>query len=358
MDGENRAVTKLLALLAAQWWLGRRAIRAMRSFERPALWVKKRAPVSVIVPARNEAKRLGFLLESIQHQLRDEDELVVVDDSSTDSTREVVRKAGVRVVEAGALPSGWLGKSHACWRGAGETSRRWLLYLDADVVLMPGALDRALGHVEQKGLQCLSALGHQRIEGLWEKLLVPFAYRHYFAGHGATATINGQFLLITRRAYEASGGHEAVRGSVAEDVGLSALFRRRSLPFALVDGRGLFSVRMYESLDGIVEGFGKNSSSFLKADLVGGLLTVLSTILAAAPYLALLRGKVIERLAALVALALDVRSARVFEAELTGQPPSAGGFAQWIAQPLFVAIALRSLAGARAGLTWKGRRLP
>lgn len=344
-----------LFLLALQWYLGQRAVTALASFPRPSAAAEARPGVSVIIPARNEAQRLPGLLNSLTTQIRPGDELVVVDDSSTDQTALVAEVGGARVVGAGELPPGWLGKAHACWRGAGETSCDWLLFVDADVTLDPRAIDRALGYALSHEVQAISALGRQELGGFGERLLVPFAYRHYFAGHGAAKTINGQFLLIARKAYNDVGGHAAVRHRVAEDVELAALMESRGVAFELLDGRGLFSVRMYRSLAEIASGFGKNSGGFLKADLVGGLLTVISTTLALLPYTGVLTKSWLGRLVALVAIAADVRSASRFEQKLTDRPVSIGPWLQLLAQPVFVAIVLRGMISRQ--VRWKGRRL-
>jgi glycosyltransferase involved in cell wall biosynthesis len=110
--------------------------------------------VSVIVPARNEEACLGRCLESLVAQTGIGFEIIVVNDGSTDRTREIAEsfvsdphlpKAGrygapeVRVVDAGALPRGWYGKSNACVAGAELARGTWLLFTDADTVHKPGS---------------------------------------------------------------------------------------------------------------------------------------------------------------------------------------------------------------------------
>lgn len=312
----------------------------------------------MIVPARDEAKRLPRLLSSLQPQMATGDELIVVDDASTDSTIEVAREYGVRLVAAGPLPGGWLGKPHACWQGSRLARNDWLLFVDADTALSQGAVAATLGYAAKQRLDALSLLARQDLGSLWERLLVPFAYRHYFAGHGARPTLNGQFILISRPAYEAVGGHAAVRAEVAEDVALAVALERWGLPYELVDGRRWLAVRMYNSLPAIVAGFGKNSTAFLAQRPLSGVLTAASTTLALVPYWLALRGKNrLVRLAALLATALDIASARRFQRSLTLQQATTESLLQPLAGVVFLAIAGRSLLGRWLKPTWKGQRL-
>ena len=100
--------------------------------------------VSVIVPARNEERSLSNLLDSLAAQVRKADEVVVVDDNSTDATVSVATSRGARVIQAGALPAGWLGKARACWVGARASCGQILVFLDADTTLARDGLVKLL----------------------------------------------------------------------------------------------------------------------------------------------------------------------------------------------------------------------
>src|SRR5579864_325687 len=104
-----------------------------------------RPEVSVIVPARNEEASLGPCLQSLVQQEGVDTEIIVVDDASTDRTRQIAQSfPSVRVIDPGPLPEGWTGKSHALTEGARQAQGEWLLFTDADTVHMPGSLARAL----------------------------------------------------------------------------------------------------------------------------------------------------------------------------------------------------------------------
>jgi hypothetical protein len=69
---------------------------------------------------------------------------------------------------------------------------------------------------------------------------------------------NGRFILTTREAYKAVGGHRTVRDEVAEDLALAQTYLRagRRLHFAFAER--LMTTRMYRDLAQLVEGWSKN----------------------------------------------------------------------------------------------------
>ena len=136
------------ALYAAGWSIGWLLLWSTRRLPRSA---GARPAVAVVVPARDEAEALPHLLAPLLPQLRPGDELVVVDDHSSDGTAAVAAAHGVTVVAAPALPPGWVGKPHACWIGADATTAPLLVFLDADVRPGPDLLDglaAAIAHDE------------------------------------------------------------------------------------------------------------------------------------------------------------------------------------------------------------------
>ncbi len=193
---------------------------------------------SVIVPARDEAERIEGTLRRLLAQQHLELEIVVVDDRSRDATAQIVERvaredARARLVRVAELPAGWLGKSHACQRGAEAARGEWLLFTDGDIFLAPDVLARALAHAELEGADHVVLA--PAIEGQ------SFAARAATAAFGATmlpllAAANsgrggggigiGAFNLVRRSAWEAVGGHERLRLEVVDDIGLGRLLAR------------------------------------------------------------------------------------------------------------------------------------
>jgi glycosyltransferase involved in cell wall biosynthesis len=228
--------------------------------------------ISIIVPARNEEASLGDCLESLTSQTGVAFEIVVVDDGSTDRTREIAQSfAKVRVISAGLLPHGWTGKNNAVIAGAKESRAQWLLFIDADTVHLPGSLARALDEAKRKGTDLLSYSPEQVAVTFAERAVMPVIFaelaakyppqkvREQNSGHSSgIVAANGQYILVRRAAYEAVGGHAAVATEILEDVALARLFRNKGKRVYFRDGGDAVRTRMYRNWAELREGWTKN----------------------------------------------------------------------------------------------------
>jgi 4,4'-diaponeurosporenoate glycosyltransferase len=252
-----------LALFAVGWSCGWVLLWRLPLPLRPPSRTLRRS-LAVVVPARDEAHNLPRFLASALPQLAPGDELVVVDDQSTDSTAAVARAAGATVLVAPDLPTGWAGKPWACQVGAAATTAEVLVFVDADVSLMTSALDR-LESAQAGSGALVSVQPWHRVERPYEALSMLFNITalmggggfSIFRGHVRQRLAYGPVLVIDRAAYGSVGGHghPEVRGAVAEDLALGRVLGR-NLPFA---GRGLATFRMYPSgVRALVQGWTKN----------------------------------------------------------------------------------------------------
>jgi chlorobactene glucosyltransferase len=271
------------------WLLGRavRQFRLYRTLHPAPVDETALPPLTVVVPARNEAGRIGRCPRGLvaQDYTPDRLQILVVDDNSTDGTGEVVMRTAandprVRLLRGGPLPPGWAGKPHACAQGAAAAGDGWLCFLDADTDPRPALLrTAALTAVEEK-IDLLSLEPFQELGNVWERLVIPSGMflMAFVLNLGAVndsrrpdATANGQFLLFRRETYEVVGGFEAVRAEICEDKALALAVKRAGLRLAVMGAEELVAVRMYTGLRSLAEGLAK-----YVVDMAGGVPAALA----------------------------------------------------------------------------------
>ena len=221
--------------------------------------------VSVIVPARDEETRLPQLLFSLVGQSLAPDEVIVVDDESSDRTGEIAREAGAEVIESQPLPEGWTGKAWACHQGAQAAKGETLVFLDADTALHRDGLKAIIDtYAQADGV--LSVQPYHETRRLYEELsaffnIVMMGAVKAFTVFGRLVrppALFGPCLVIQRKLYFQCGGHEMVKGSVLEDVALARQLRRQHVPIRCCGGKGALSFRMYPGgMSQLIQGWSK-----------------------------------------------------------------------------------------------------
>jgi len=227
--------------------------------------------ISAIVPARNEEAVIAACIESLAAQ-PEIAEIIAVNDQSSDRTLEILRELAaripqLRVVEANAPPPGWVGKNHAVHLGVQQATQRWLLFTDADAVLLAGAVEKSLALGAEHQAALVSFSPEQVLETWYEKSLIPFVYLRLAQKFSfdqvndpasPAAAANGQFLMIQRQVYDAVGGHAEIHGEVLEDVALARRVKAAGNRIWFSSGEGIVRVRMYRSFSAMWEGWKKN----------------------------------------------------------------------------------------------------
>lgn len=240
-----------------------------RQRPRPGIYNEWLLPtVSIVVPARNEEDCLGACLESLLSQTGVEFEVIVVDDGSTDGTREIAASfPAVRVISPGPLPQGCSGKCHAAQAGADIARGDWLLFTDADTVHLPGSLLRAQSEAREHHVDLLSYSPRQEVRGIVQRALMTVIFAELATTYrpkdvsdpnSPAAAANGQYLLVTREAYNAVGGHAAVARTLLEDVALAAAVKRTGRRLFFRYGGDIVRTRMYRNMASLWEGWTKN----------------------------------------------------------------------------------------------------
>jgi hypothetical protein len=236
--------------------------------------------VSVLIPARDEARVIGAAVESVLASEGIELEVLVLDDQSTDDTAAIVeglasRDSRVRLLRGSPLPPGWCGKQHACFELAREAAHPWLVFMDADVRLTRDALARMVQYVERRGVPLASGVPRQRLETFSEKLLLPlihFVLLGFLPMHGmrrlrapAFSAGCGQLFIANAGVYRQTGGHARIRASLHDGLQLPRVFRRAGHTTDLFDATDVAECRMYWTNTAVWQGLAKNATEGLGA---------------------------------------------------------------------------------------------
>jgi Glycosyl transferase family 2 len=335
----------------------------------PAI-VTSRPTVSVIIPARNEEAPLAACLESLVAQGGVTFEIIVVDDHSTDRTREIAASfsgCGIRAIEAGTLPPGWTGKNNAVTTGARAARGEWLLFTDADTIHLPGSLARSVQEAQRHNAAMLSYSPEQIVETFAEKAVMPVIFAELATSfrpsqvsdpRSPAAAANGQYILITCEAYDAVGGHAAVATHILEDVALARAVKRSGRKIFFRYGPDAVRTRMYRSFAQLREGWTKNLALLFHSPIRLALLRMIEFVLIVASSITACTSAVAgHRRPAAIAVILGVILYGIFLARIRR------AHFHWDANllalfglPLFSYLLLRSKRFHERGLvSWKGR---
>lgn len=232
--------------------------------------------VSVIIPARDEARIIGNTVRALLAQTYPSLEVIVVNDRSADATGEILASIDdprLVAVAGEEPPPGWLGKPWALHQGSLRARGELLLFVDADVQYSPDAVAALVTHNNRSGMTMTALLPRFEMHGFWEHVAMPNLAVFVFmlmpvwltnrTRLPLLAVGGGPGNLVRRREYEAAGGHTALRDAVVDDVGLARLMRRGGHGTEVVradvgPGAGFVSLHMYHGAREIIDGFTKN----------------------------------------------------------------------------------------------------
>lgn len=271
--------------IVAAFWLYRsyRAIITLRCA--PVVKAKncphnKQNKLSVIIPARNEEKNIEKCVTSILKELKDDDEIIVINDRSTDKTESILKDLGgelispekpclistkkIKYLNSIPHPEGWTGKNFALYQGVRYASGNWFLFTDADTVHYPDGLYSSLNHADKKDLVLLTLFPKAITKSFWEHLIQPCAMA--FLGlwfpiekiNNPKSKVyfgNGQYLLIKKSHYEKIGGHAAVKEKFLEDFWLVKKTKEIGARSECAFEMDIYGTRMYDSFSSIWNGW-------------------------------------------------------------------------------------------------------
>jgi chlorobactene glucosyltransferase len=266
----------ILSILIVLYALFEWNLRVYRRFSRKPLPVYPK--VSVLVPCRNEEKRLEENLRSLLTQDYPDFEVVVLDDNSTDRTPQILEAlkhseggSRLKTLRGAPLPTGWQGKNFACHQLSQAALGEWLLFVDADTFHAPDMLKSAVQEAADRGAQMVSTFPRQVFASTGDELTVPlmffillsflpmfFTDKKIPFARSAFSTGCGQFLLVRSDAYRAALGHAGVGARISEAPVLAARVKAAGFKIVLADGSRTTSCRMYAGWSEVYRGFSRS----------------------------------------------------------------------------------------------------
>lgn len=358
------------AVLSGVLWRGSRSLDSLVA----SPWPRQPPRVTIIVAARNEGANIEPAMRSLldQRGLAIDYEVIAVDDRSEDDTGQVLAQLAseddrLTLVTVESLPDGWLGKNHALWQGAQRAQGDWLLFTDADIVMAPETVARAVGRAEKDGLEHVTAMPAITAPSPWLRIMIiqfaisflaffrPWRLSHdpkCFAGIGA-------FNLVAAPAYEQVGGHGAIALTPVDDILLARLLRRGGAASRLVVGNSLLRVAWYPDARSMIRAFHKNGFAAFDYRLSRlAAATGVYALLGLLPWLALLIPDPATQLAAGASVAVAVLLQAWFARE-SGWPwytallaPAGTAMILWMWWRAVV-VTLR-----QGGIDWRGTHYP
>jgi cellulose synthase/poly-beta-1,6-N-acetylglucosamine synthase-like glycosyltransferase len=347
--------------------IGNRAVRSLR--EVPAEPPSVPPRVSVIVAARNEQRNIRQALQSLLQLSYPDYEVIVVDDRSDDQTGAILDDMSrsqnrLKVIHVDVLPAGWLGKNHALWVGSQPATGEVLLFTDADIVMEPTVLTRAVSYLGAHRLDHLAATPSVHMPTAFLGMFGA-SFIIYFSLFARPWKVRdpknrwhigiGAFNMVRAAAYRQVGGHETIRLRPDDDMKLGKIIKRGGLRQDVVYAPDFLTVEWYASVGEVIRGLEKNAFSGADYNIMLVLAGIVChTLCSVWPFIAVFatRGWVQGfYCATVIVLLLGVADSARFH---RSRPWYALGYP--LTSALFVYILLRTMLLNlwRGGIYWRG----
>jgi len=212
--------------------------------------------VSIILPARNEEKYIRKCLDSLVKQEYANYEIVVINDSSSDNTGQIIKeysnKADCKIIsiDTKPRPPGWTGKNWACYQGYLHSKGDLFLFTDADTTHSPLTLSLAMNYLLSENLDSLTAIPKIFSNDFWTRITLPLLWTFSLARYSALKANDpeskigyffGSFFIIKRDVYEKVGTHKSVKEEIVEDGELGRKVKENGFGLQVIHGEDLIS---------------------------------------------------------------------------------------------------------------------
>ncbi len=160
-----------------------------------------------------------------------------------------------------------MGKAHAMWAAAKQSTADWLLFTDADVMFRPDCLRRAIAYADAESADHLVLFPRTIMKRPGEKMMLAFFQLLFVFGHRPWKVADpkakdhigvGAFNLVRRRVYEAVGTYEALRFEVVDDMKFGKVIKNAGFRQRNVLGDDLLQLHWAQGARGVVRNLTKN----------------------------------------------------------------------------------------------------
>ncbi len=263
-------ILSIYVIVGLEVTIGSRKIRFLRDVTPDS--ASSLPSVSILIAARNEERNIRLALQSLLDLDYPHLQLILVNDRSEDRTGDILDEMKkddqrLEILHLRELPKGWLGKNHALWQGSLKATGELLLFSDADVVMEPDTLLRAVSYFQAEQLDHLAAAPEARMPSLFLNMFgVTFGFffgiftRPWKAPDPKSDCHIGigAFNLVKAESYLQAGGHKTIALRPDDDLKLGKILKQQGCRQQLIYGAGLISVEWYASIRELVLGLEKN----------------------------------------------------------------------------------------------------
>ena len=211
--------------------------------------------VSIIIPARNEEKRIKKCIDSLLNQDYPNFELILVNDGSTDNTLNIINQIcikdnRVKGIDLKSKPPEWVGTNWPSFQGYLISNGEILLFSDADTYHMRNTTTLCVQYLIENKLDALNLLPRSMAYDFFTKLILPLQsiHRHTFCSpvdandpKKKKVYFLGTYYLIKRDVYKKIGTHASFREHIDNDFFIGK--KLKELKFKMKQIRGELYLR-------------------------------------------------------------------------------------------------------------------
>lgn len=323
--------------------------------------------ISVLIPARNEEKRIGNLLDDLINQDYSNLEIIVFNDQSTDNTEHIIqqyinRDDRIRLIHSEGLPDCWLGKNYACHSLSQLARGEYFLFLDADVRVGKRLITNSLSYLQRNKLSLLSIFPHQTMVTPGEKATVP-AMNYILltllplvlvrtSKYPSLSAANGQFMMFDASSYKFVWPHNLFKNNKVEDIAIARHYKSLGQKVACLVGDNSIQCRMYNGFNEAINGFSKNVTAFFGNSFLVAILFWAFTTLGIAGI-----GWILPTIYTFIYLAVIITT-RIF-VSIVSKQSWLENLVYLIPQQISLGILIYKafINQFKTGYTWKGRKI-